>query len=391
MKIAVFGGSFSPPHLGHADVVKAAQRALEPDLFLIIPAAEPPHKQLDPSGPDSEKRLRLTRLAFAGVDGVEVSDIELARGGVSYTSDTVDELIALYPGAELTLIIGTDMLLSFESWYEFRHILGRVRIAVYARQRGDDEKNRDIARRLQDTYGAEVLVLPKIPLPMTSTDIRELLRHGKGRNLLDDEVYEEIIRGRLYGALPDFEWLREKAYAYLKPSRIAHVAGCEQEAVRLAERWGADARDAAEAAILHDITKKLLLNEQLILCENYAIVNDSLEKCSLKLLHARTGAAIAKRIFGSSDEVCSAILWHTTARPDMTLLEKIIYIADYIEPNRDFDGVDRLRFLAYQDLDSAMLLGLKMSVEELVEKGMPIHPKTLAALAWFTGRKGNDQ
>ena len=90
---------------------------------------------------------------------------------------------------------------------------------------------------------------------MSSSDMRALLTERRGAEELDGEVYARIIQKRDYGAKPELAWLRERAYKFLKPSRVPHVAGCEREAVKLAERWGEDAGDAAEAGILHDITK----------------------------------------------------------------------------------------------------------------------------------------
>ena len=146
--------------------------------------------------------------------------------------------------------------------------------------------------------------------------------------------------------------------------------------------------DAAEAAILHDITKKLDLNEQLLLCERYGIINDTSEAENAKLLHAKTGAAFARERFGVSDAVYDAIRWHTTGRAGMTLLEKVIYMADYIEPNRDFPGVEKLRALAESDLDAAMILGLEMSLEDLRSYGISPHVNSLEALeAIRTSRK----
>ena len=165
------------------------------------------------------------------------------------------------------------------------------------------------------------------------------------------------------------------------------VLGCEAEAVRLAERWGEDVGDAAEAGILHDITKKLEKPEQLLLCGKYGIMVDAIEKESSKLLHAKTGAFLARERFGVSERVRDAIYWHTTARPGMTLLEKIIYMADYIEPNRDFEGVEKLRDLAYADLDEAMILGLEMSIEDIRSYGVEPHPRSREALEWFLSRR----
>ena len=102
-----------------------------------------------------------------------------------------------------------------------------------------------------------------------------------------------------------------------------------------------------------------------------------------KLLHARTGAAVAKDLFGISEPVFGAIRWHTTGKPDMTLLEKIIYIADYIEPTRDFPGVERVRELAYSDLDRALLLGLKMTMDEVRQYGTEPYIDTVDAFNWY--------
>ena len=137
---------------------------------------------------------------------------------------------------------------------------------------------------------------------------------------------------------------------------------------------------------MHDITKKLSYDEQLLLCKKYATMTDNAETSSEWLLHAPTGAAYAYEELGVSEEVRDAIRWHTTGKADMTLLEKIIYLADYIEPNRDFEGLEELRDLAYADIDAAMILGLKMSLADLAERGIVPHARSLEALAYLESR-----
>ena len=100
---------------------------------------------------------------------------------------------------------------------------------------------------------------------------------------------------------------------------------------------------------------------------------------------------MARDIFGVKDAVYEAIRWHTTGKPDMTTLEKVLYMADYIEPSRDFDGVDELRRLAYTDLDAAMVLGLKMSLEDLEAGGITPHENTVQALNWYQGREKENE
>lgn len=166
---------------------------------------------------------------------------------------------------------------------------------------------------------------------------------GGGTGVSAPQVYGYILMNRLYGTHADLKRLelpelRACSYSMIRAKRVPHVMGVEEEAVRLAERWGGDEGMARRAAILHDCTKYLELDDQLRLCRQYGVELDELEQQAVKLLHAKTGACIARDIFGEPDEVYQAIFWHTTAKADMTLLEKIIYIADYIEPNRDFEG-----------------------------------------------------
>ena len=115
------------------------------------------------------------------------------------------------------------------------------------------------------------------------------------------------------------------------------------------------------------------------------IVLDELEQHALKLLHAKTGAALARDVYGADDEIYNAILWHTTGKANMTLLEKVIYLADYIEPNRDFDGVEDLRKVVWEDLDKGLEMGLAMTVEEMEQMGNPVHHNTLQALEYLRG------
>ena len=137
MKICIYGGSFNPPHLGHTAALRAVRAAIRPDLTLVIPDRIPPHKELTAGSPEPAERLLMTMMAFADEPGVEVSDMELHRSGKSYTADTVRELSACNPDAELYLVIGTDMLTTFEQWHDFRYLLAQVTLVALART-GDE-------------------------------------------------------------------------------------------------------------------------------------------------------------------------------------------------------------------------------------------------------------
>ena len=384
MRILIYGGTFNPPHAGHVRAVQAAAEALGPGRILLIPAAIPPHKALADGSPDGEERLALTRLAAAEIPGAEASDIELRREGKSYTSDTLRALKEMYPEDELIFLLGTDMLLTLPDWHEPEIICSLASVAVFSRETGREAEIARGAERLRRELSATVYVLSGEPVEVSSTQLREMLCRREGAELLPREVYAEIIRKRLYGAKPDLPWLRARAYAYLKPKRVAHVQGVEQEAVKLAEHWGADPGEAAEAAICHDITKALDHDAQLRLCDKYAIMTDELERESEKLLHAKTGAALARDLFGLADDTAIAIRFHTTGRPAMTTLERITYLADYIEPGRaGFPGLTELRAVCYEDLDRAMELATRMSIDEVRSKDWPCHQNTIDCHIWY--------
>ena len=387
MKIAMFGGSFNPPHLGHVEAARSVVSLLQPDRLLIMPTCISPHKVMAEDTPSPDVRRHLCELAFAEIEQAEVSDLEMRREGRSYTADTLIQLKELYPADTLVLVMGTDMILSLENWSRPETIMELADIAVLLRGVDEDNRVRSHIAYLCETYGARITLLEAGVYPAASTDVRNTLKQGGGSGLLAEPVYEYIIRNRLYGAKADLDWLREKAHAMLKPKRIPHVVGCEQEAVRLAERWGEDVYDAAAAGILHDITKKLTTAEQLILCDKYGIIIDMSVAGTDKTLHQITGAAVAYHEFGVSEKIRDAIRWHTTGKPKMTCLEKIIYLADYIEPNRCFDGVERIRALSYESLDAAMEDGLRMTMEDLTSRGNPILEVSAQAYEWFKSRR----
>ena len=231
------------------------------------------------------------------------------------------------------------------------------------------------------------MTLPNL-VEISSTQLRERLARGGGREYLYPSVYGYILMNGLYGTHADLKHLevpelRACSYSMVKEKRVKHIRGTEEEAVRLAKRWGADETMARRAGILHDCTKYLELDEQLALCRQYGVELDELEQQAVKLLHSKTGACIARAVFGEPDEVFWAIFWHTTAKADMTTLEKILYVADYMEPNRDFEGVERLRELAYRDLDQALLLGIETTIQEMKDRKLPIHKNTIQAQTWL--------
>lgn len=182
--------------------------------------------------------------------------------------------------------------------------------------------------------------------------------------------------------MDDLVWqLRGLARERLPSARYLHTLGVAKEAVTLAMRYGLDAEQARCAALLHDITKPE--QNQLKLCEEYGIIPPEFEREVPKLLHSLTAECFARRL-GMPDAVLAAVRWHTTGRVGMSGLEKIIYLADYIEPFRGpFEGLAELRQLAYTDLDRAMAFGLSLTIETQTSMGRKLHPASVDALREF--------
>ena len=387
-RIGIYGGTYNPPHVGHISAAVEAARSLCLDKLLLIPGKTPPHKALPEGSPSPQQRFQMLSIAAKDHPQLEVSDIELRREGVSYTYQTVLALKQMYPDARLVLIMGTDMFLSFDGWKNPDIILENASLAVlYRGEKGEISSIREKKQQME-AAGAVVELVQNQVIDISSTQLRRLLTFRCAGELLPSGVEDYIRANGFYGTNEDYrdlpmERLEQVVISLLKPSRVAHVLGCRDTAVELAKRWGADVTDAARAGILHDITKALDGPLQLTLCREYGTMLSDFSRKYPKTLHALTGSLVAERIFGENKAVCEAIRHHTTGKADMNLLEKIIYVADYMEPNRTIPGVETLRSLAFTDIDAALKLGLEMTLEHLAKQGAEVSPESREALAYL--------
>ena len=350
-RIGIYGGSFNPPHIGHIQAAKQAVEVLNLDKLLVIPAGIAPHKDMPDNTPTPRHRLDMLRLTLADCPEIEVSDLEVNREGPSYTWETIQHLKEMYPEACLILFMGTDMFLSIDSWKNPEFILENATLGVFYRGNKGEAQAIEAKKAELEAQGAKVELVQNVVIPISSTQMRRLLAFRCAGAFLPEGVLDYIREHRLYDTRADWknlpmDKLEQVVISLLKPNRVAHVLGCRDTAVELAKHWGADVTDAARAGILHDITKAIDGPLQLTLCEAYGKILSDFSRRYPKTLHALTGSLVAKRIFGENDAVVSAIEHHTTGKADMNLLEKIIYVADYMEPNRNFPGVEKLRELA---------------------------------------------
>ena len=193
LRVGIYGGTFAPIHKGHVAAAKAFMEQMKLDYLFIIPAYLPPHKQVD-SSDNPAYRLRMCELAFEGVDGVVISDVEIKRGGKSYTYDTLKELQR--PDTRLFLLCGTDMVLTFDRWYRFEDIL-KMCYPVYVRREDDPLITNKIVAKIGEYYQKYGVMFRRIitdPIELSSTQIREAVRKGEDISELVPEGVAGFIR-----------------------------------------------------------------------------------------------------------------------------------------------------------------------------------------------------
>ena len=396
MRIGIYGGTFDPIHIGHVRAAEAAIKELALERLLLIPAGIPPHKQLPEESAAAEHRLAMTALAAEQIQqntgvAVEALDLELQRAGKNYTCDTLAALRGQYPEDELWLLMGTDMFFSFQQWRDPQEIVRCANLAVFRRYSEDLQRDfQQQARLICDSFGQTKICTVELPhiTELSSTQLRQQLQDGAGQEGLLPQIYGYILRHELYGTKADMKHLtldelRYVALSFLKAKRIPHVLGTEQAAAELARRYGEEEEIARRAALLHDCAKRLDRKQQLETAERYGLPVDELEREETGLLHAKNGAAMARDLLGVDDAIYSAIYWHSTGKADMNTLEKIIYIADYIEPTRSFPEVEKLRQATARSLDEGLYAGLANTLEDTLRRGKKVHEKSREAMIYL--------
>ena len=384
-QIGLMGGSFNPIHLAHVHLAREALSGGYADEVIFLPTGNPPHKGAELAG--RQERYEMTCLAVAGEARMTVSREEIDREGVIYTVDTLRTLHARMPDAQFVYLIGADTLLLLPTWRSIETVITLCGFLVCMRPGEDDAKAREAAS-LWRARGAQVAFMNAARMDISSTDIRRRLREGLPvKGMLDARVERYIRERGLYGTQETDGTVgmkREKIMYKLKKEldaqRYTHTLGVEETARQMALLFGEDPQKAALAGLLHDCAKCMTLTQMVKAAK--CVPLDPVMKESKALMHAVAGMCVAKNVYGVDDpDVLGAIRWHTTGHAGMTRLEKIIYLADMIEPSRKpYPGLEEIRALCWKDLDLAMHTALTMSLEHVVSQGKTLHPDTLAAL-----------
>lgn len=378
MRIGIFGGSFDPIHSEHISLARQAVCDLSLNRLFVMPAANPPHKPWKTLTSD-EDRLTACRLAFETDEKISVSDYELSQGGVSYTYLTVEHFRKEYPTAELYFLMGTDMLRNFPLWKNPERILECCTLAVCARAEESDWASREQSN-FYARYGKNFTVLSYEGKDVSSTQIRVLA--GAGLDLTEftaPEAAEYIRKKGLYLVKGGAESL-----ALQKPPRAAHSVRVAMLAARRANELKINESKAIQAALLHDCAKNLPLNSPLL--DGFTVPKG----CPPAVAHQYAGEYVARTYLGVTDpEILSAIACHTSGKIGMSPLDKLIFLADLVEDERSYPGVELLRQLFWKDIDECLLKSLQDTVEYLTRTGQPIYEKTLSAKDYYEKEKEN--
>lgn len=381
-KIGLFGGTFNPIHEGHLRLARAFGKALSLDRLIVIPDHTPPHKEAQDLA-NGVDRYNMCRLAVRDIPRAEVSDFEIRRDEKSYTVHTLRHFKERYPDAQLYFLMGSDMFLTVEHWYDAQSLFSLAVLCAGARLPDETEHLKRQEQRLR-ALGARTVVLDIEPLRASSTEVRERLRIGTVDDAVPETVRRYIRTVCPYGCEPEpiRRWKRETA-ARLGAKRRWHCECVAKEAATLAILYGADENKAYTAGLLHDIAKELPPAEQLQILKKSGIILDDVERREPKLWHAKAGAELSRELGINDPEIINAIRYHTTAREGITLLEQVIYLADCVSFERTYEGADAIRAQMAFGLDSALLMATSLSIAFLAKRNSPIHIDTVKAYNSF--------
>lgn len=373
MRLAIMGGTLDPVHNGHLEIAREVRKRCRLDGIMLLPAGDPPHKR---RRTDRMDRLAMAKLAAQHQPDMSVSDIEVMREGTTFTVDTLTELHRVQPEVEWFYIIGADTVNVLDKWRNFETVAGLCEFIAVGRPGYEAGVVMASAERLREQFGAKIHFLDVSGPDISSTQVRERAALNLPLDgLVPDEVAAYIRDRGLY--LCDYSWddLEQKLKGMIKPSRFRHTMGVAETAVHLAELWGEDPQRARLAAMLHDCAKSMSNEDMIALILDAGLDVDEDELALHPVIHAPAGAVVAQREFGVKDpQILSAIRNHTLGGPGMTDLDRLIYIADFIEPNRkSFPGLDDVRKLAETDLHKSVARCAELTSEYALSQGGKTH------------------
>lgn len=380
MKIGIFGGSFSPIHNGHLQIAEDCLIEMGLDKIIFLPNSKPPHKNVEKFS--FENRAEMLKLAIEDNEKFEISLVEEDFLKTHYSYNTMKENFC-NDKDKFYFIMGDDEFLNISSWYEYEKFLEITSVIVFLRKYNLDfilDKNKDLIEKY------DINIVKNSVISISSTDIRNRMNEKKSiKYLIPKKVYKYIYEDLNYF---DINKIKKDLKEKLSKNRYEHSLRVADYCKRLAKIYKIDENRAYLSGLVHDCAKNLeefyMLNKKL----NSDIIFDTEERDNENLRHAPIGAVVCKDLYGIFDEeILSAVRYHTTAKENMTLLEKILFISDKIEPDRKYDTVDELRRLADFDIDRAIVKFLNDSFEYLEKKSQKIHHLSVKARDYLVNKE----
>lgn len=368
-RTALFGGSFDPLTKAHLDVIEKLSERF--DEVIVMPSKISPFKQ-DVTAVDGAVRIKLLCDSCKHLKNVEISSYEIDNDKVSYTYMTVEYLIS--QGKNITLAMGSDMISSLDKWRNFDYLIANVSFFFIPRPFFELDYNKI---QLYKNMGARIELADFVGEEGSSSLLKVAVAFGKEEEVVPQNVADFIKNNGLY---------REYCYitnAYarfgMKESRIEHTYRTTKMAIILSKLYDVDIDKAIRSSLLHDIGKYVSAKD---LSERGIKVNSEAFECPAPVEHCYTSEAIAREYLNEKDgDVLKAIINHTTGDSGMSKLEKVVFLADYTEEGRTFDGVDEVRQLAYSSLDEGMKRAIEKTLEHVKSKGGEVDKRTLSALS----------
>lgn len=347
MKIGIYGGAFDPIHIEHKRIIEQSYVELGLDKMILLPSYSPPHKKNKFS--PFPIRVKMIQAETFGLDYVVIDQREYNQNDYNCAYQMVAQLVKEYGNDELIYIIGGDSMVKFHTWVHPEIIAASLPIAVVARQGYQGEIR--AVKYAQKNYGANIKLLSFKGKEISSSIIRATYEFGDISENVSKAVSQIIIEKKLYRY---FEYYISKLQLNVSKELFKHCKSTVLYALKLADRLDLDYEEVFLAALLHDCAKERNNNDK------------RFKEYPQKIVHQFYGAEIAQKEYGiTNSNILEAIKFHTTGKRDMTLLGRLIFCADMLEPNRQFDNVEYLRKIIEEDFEEGFKACVRVSIDKI--------------------------
>jgi len=389
LKLGILGGSFAPVHNGHLFLAEKALSTLNLDRVVFVPAYRSPFK-LNAVGMETSAKDRIEMLAasIVGDSRFAIDNCEIRREGVSYTIDTLEDIIARYlPTDKPALIIGDDLAVDFPKWRDSDKILQLADIVIAHR----------INSQAVNYPFAHTVIENKI-LDVSSHEIRRTISEGGyWQSFVPPGAAVIIKKRKLYGYCGSsrskhtydnvIQCIETAARETLSTERFLHSRHTALHAFDLCRRFGLEPMDGYLAGIAHDLAKQLDNKKMLKIVKSAHMYISPLEKEKPNLLHGKAAAVLLRKCFSiHNKDVLEAVANHTSGSENMCPLAKVIYIADKTEASRNIDPALR-KMCREETLDNILLAVIEKVIVKLKAKGMELSKDTLMLLKKIKEKK----